>query len=166
LPNPIVLVTLIACVATAAAIDIRTGRVPNRITMGAAVIGLGLAATGASGLTLTQAAIGTGLGFLLLLPGYLLGGTGAGDVKLLAGIGAIVGPDRIVTAFLFSAIAGGVIAIGFAVERGRVLATLSRTAAIMGWGSAAQVGVATGSNRFPFAPAIAIGTLLAVLADG
>ncbi len=42
-----------------------------------------------------------------MMPGHVLGATGAGDVKLMAAVGAIVGPAMVVTAFLFTAIAGG-----------------------------------------------------------
>jgi len=54
---------------------------------------------------------GAALGFLFLLLPYLLGGIGAGDVKLLAVYGALLGPHLIITAFLYGAILGGVIAL-------------------------------------------------------
>jgi hypothetical protein len=73
-------------------------------------IGLALAATGISGIARGQLS-----GFvdraLLMMPGYMLGATGAGDVKLMAAVGAVVGPVLVITAFLFTAIAGGVLAV-------------------------------------------------------
>ena len=54
---------------------------------------------------------GFALGLLLMMPGHALGATGAGDVKLMAAVGAIVGPGLVVSAFLFTAIAGGILAI-------------------------------------------------------
>ena len=54
--------------------------------------GFVMAVGGMSGLTLTQAVLGLAAGLLLMLPGHALGATGAGDVKLMAAVGAIVGP--------------------------------------------------------------------------
>ncbi|MDR3599012.1 MAG: prepilin peptidase [Desulfosporosinus sp.] len=53
---------------------------------------------------------GAALGFLFLLLPYLFGGIGAGDVKLLAVYGALLGPHLIITAFFYGAIIGGVVA--------------------------------------------------------
>ncbi len=56
--------------------------------------------------------LGTVVGLALLLPLYAIGGMGAGDVKLLAGVGAWMWPTVTFFAFAVSAIVGGVIAIG------------------------------------------------------
>ena len=67
----------------AAAIDVRTGKIPNALTAG--VAGSGARRSPPSGLTghsVAAAAIGGVLGFVMMLPGHVLGGTGAGDVKL------------------------------------------------------------------------------------
>src|SRR5258705_4886630 len=55
--------------------------------------------------------LGTAIGLALLLPAYAIGGMGAGDVKLLAGVGAWVGGTITLYAFCVSAIVGGAIAI-------------------------------------------------------
>jgi prepilin peptidase CpaA len=56
--------------------------------------------------------LGTIVGLLLLLPAYAIGGMGAGDVKLLAGVGAWVWATTTLYAFCVSAIVGGAIAVG------------------------------------------------------
>ncbi|QEG34612.1 A24 family peptidase [Bythopirellula goksoeyrii] len=56
--------------------------------------------------------LGTVVGLACLLPLYAIGGMGAGDVKLLAGVGAWMWPSVTFMAFAVSAIVGGVIAIG------------------------------------------------------
>jgi prepilin peptidase CpaA len=56
--------------------------------------------------------MGTAVGLGLLLPAYAIGGMGAGDVKLLAGVGAWMWPSVTFYAFAVSALVGGVIAIG------------------------------------------------------
>lgn len=64
--------------------------------------------------------VGTGVGLALLLPAYAIGGMGAGDVKLLAGVGAWVWGTVTFFAFCASAVIGGLIAIGMVLVSGKV----------------------------------------------
>ena len=100
-----------------------------------------------------------------MMPGHALGATGAGDVKFMAAIGAIVGPALVVSAFLFTAIAGGVLALAVAVRRQRLAATIAGTGRLIAAPGDAkkEIQAATGSNRFAYGPAIAIGSVLAAL---
>ena len=82
----------------ATVIDIRQRRVPNVLTMGVASLGLVLAMAGLGGVTLGGALGGLGLGLALLLPAHVFGATGAGDVKLLAAFGALMGPADVFAA--------------------------------------------------------------------
>ena len=61
---------------------------------------------------MAAAAIGGVLGFVMMLPGHVLGGTGAGDVKLVAALGTLLGPAGVFMAVLYGAVAGGVLAAG------------------------------------------------------
>lgn len=61
--------------------------------------------------------LGTAVGLGLLMPAYAIGGMGAGDVKLLAGVGAWVGVSTTIWAFAVSAIAGAAIAVGMVLFR-------------------------------------------------
>jgi prepilin peptidase CpaA len=63
--------------------------------------------------------LGTGVGLGLLLPAYAIGGMGAGDVKLFAGVGAWVGMTHALGAFVISVVVGAVIAVGMVVYRRR-----------------------------------------------
>jgi len=54
---------------------------------------------------------GLGLGFSLLIVFYVYGGMGAGDVKLLAAVGAVVGPLNVFVGFLFASLLGGLYAL-------------------------------------------------------
>jgi prepilin peptidase CpaA len=96
---------------TAAAIDIRTRRIPNALTFGAAglsfVFALWSGGWHAFGLSVAGWAIGIGL----FLPIYVVGGMGAGDVKLLGAVGAWLGPLGALRTALFSVFAGGVLAL-------------------------------------------------------
>jgi prepilin peptidase CpaA len=69
---------------------------------------------------------GLALGFAAFLFPYLLGGMGAGDVKLMGGVGAVLGPANTLIALLFIAIAGGVIALGLMLQRGICRQTLAK----------------------------------------
>jgi prepilin peptidase CpaA len=152
-------------VLVATVIDIRTRRIPNALTATMAAVGVGVAAAGISGISLGMAIGGFLIGLVLMLPGHALGATGAGDVKLMAAIGAIVGPGLVVNAFLFTAVAGGVLALVVALRRRRLSATLATTARMIAApaGARREIESATPSSRFAYGPAIAVGSVLAAL---
>lgn len=56
--------------------------------------------------------VGTAVGLAVLLPAYAVGGMGAGDVKLMAGVGTWMWGTVTLYAFAATALVGGVIAIG------------------------------------------------------
>lgn len=156
---------LAAGVLVATVVDIRTRRIPNELTATMAGIGVGLAATGVSGVSVWASMAGFALGLLLMMPGHALGATGAGDVKLMAAVGAIVGPGLVVSAFLFTAIAGGILAILVALRRRRLAATVARTRRLIQAPNDAkqEIRAASASSRFAYGPAIAVGSVLAGL---
>ena len=151
--------------AAATVIDIRTRRIPNALTAVMAAAGLGLAAAGVSGISVGASVAGLLVGFALMMPGHMLGATGAGDVKLMAAVGAIVGPGMAVTAFLFTAIAGGVLAVVVAIRRRRLGATLTGTGRLIAAPADAprELRSAAPVRRFAYGPAIAIGSVVAAL---
>jgi prepilin peptidase CpaA len=165
-PSNALVVTAIAGIGGASVlVDLWSRRVPNKLTLGAAAFGVMLAVLGLSGLTPMTAFGGIVVGLLLMLPGHLIGGTGGGDVKLLAALGTLLGPSGIAVAFLYSAIAGGALALIVAMHRRVLRETVGRTAALVGarGGSVAAIEDTSKNNRFAYAPAIAIGALAAAL---
>jgi prepilin peptidase CpaA len=148
-----------------AAIDLRTRRVPNWLTLTITGVGINLAAAHLTAVSVTGALGGFAVGLLLMLPGHIVGATGAGDVKLFAAVGTLLGPTRIGVAFIYTAILGGVIALLVAMYRGRLQSTLQETATLVMTGGAnvAQIERPTTDNRFAYAPAIAVGTIVAAL---
>ena len=116
-------------------------------------------------MSVAAAAAGLLVGLLLMLPGHALGATGAGDVKLMAAIGALIGPWIVVKAFLFTAIAGGVLAVLVALKRRRLGMTVAGTARLIAAPSEArsELSAAPSSSRFCYGPAIAIGSVIAAL---
>ena len=93
---------------------------PNWLTLGITLTGLALATARLSGVGLGAAFAGFLLGLAIMLPGHLIGATGAGDVKLFAALGTLLGPGRRSSAFLYTAIAGGVLALVVAMQRRRL----------------------------------------------
>jgi prepilin peptidase CpaA len=86
-------------------------KIPNVITLPAALLAMGLHAyfAGLQGLYMSLG--GWVIGFALLILPYALKAMGAGDVKLLAAIGAVVGPIGVLIIFLYTAIIGGAYAL-------------------------------------------------------
>ena len=159
-------VLVIGAGVAATVVDIRERRVPNVLTMGIASVGLLLAMAGFGTVTIGGALGGLALGLALLMPAHIFGATGAGDVKLLAAFGALLGPADVFDAFLRAAILGGVMALTVALWRGRLRETLYGTAMLVTTRSqtaAALIEHPAVNNRFPYAPAIACGAVLVVL---
>jgi prepilin peptidase CpaA len=114
---PIWLLSIILIVA--AVIDGWILKVPNWLTVPLVIAGWTAAAYchGFSGLAWSMA--GTAVGIGVLLPAYAIGGMGAGDVKLMAGIGAWIGGTATFYAFCVTAIVGGAIAVVMVLVRRR-----------------------------------------------
>ncbi len=161
----------LACLA--AGIDILTRRIPNLLILSGAILGLVLAAWqgGVSSVTLSLG--GLLVGFLLLLPGYLLRMTGGGDVKLMASLGSLLGPKLILYAFALYIPAGLVWALLYATYAfafqgaGSPFArywALLRTLLVTGQVAYVRPlpNEALG-RRLPMAPAIAFGVIAAPL---
>jgi prepilin peptidase CpaA len=104
-----------------AIIDGRQLRVPNWLTFHFVIGGLAFAcwSGGAQALLLSMA--GAGVGLVSLLPLYAIGGMGAGDVKLMAGLGAWMGPSLTLGAFVASALVGGLIGLAMIAASGELI---------------------------------------------
>ena len=98
--------------------DLRSRRIPNVLTFGAAAAALVLHTVLGGWQGAGTASTGYLVGLALFIPFFLLGGMGAGDVKLVAAIGAWLGPMQAVWVVLFASIAGGILAVGVALAHG------------------------------------------------
>jgi prepilin peptidase CpaA len=107
-----------AFLVEAAIIDGWKLKVPNWLTYHMAAGGLAYAAYSGGWGAVGTSLLGLALGLALLMPLHMIGGMGAGDVKLLAGVGAWVGPQVVLGAFVVSAMAGGVMALAMAAASG------------------------------------------------
>jgi prepilin peptidase CpaA len=158
----------------AAVIDGRELRVPNWLTFPFALVGLA-ASLRPDGLGLVPALLGGLLGLALLLPLYAVGGMGAGDVKLLAGVGAWIGPALLWEAFVASAIAGAAMAVIMMLASGRLATHLGRMRSIaVEWlvirnpVLLAEIAAARKPSMtlLPYGIPIALGTLVVFLRAG
>ena len=139
---------LIGVLATAE--DLYRRRISNTTSAGAFLLGLG-AQTTLHGLRgLGDSLVGTVVGFLVFFIFFLLGGMGGGDIKLMAGFGAVVGWSQILMASLLTAIVGALFAMVFLLVR--KLKNKQHDAA------------AKASEAIPYAPAITLGVLLSFAA--
>jgi prepilin peptidase CpaA len=124
-------ILLAILVTVAAAYDIRYRRIPNWLVLAGIIAGFAFNSysDGLSGLG--RAAAGLGLGFILYFPLYILRARGAGDVKIMAAVGAIIGPGNCFWVFLLTAVLGGLIALILLLFQGRVRHTFFNVAWIM-----------------------------------
>jgi prepilin peptidase CpaA len=156
------IVALVAILALAVKEDMRRHRIPNALVLAGLIVGLGLAITiGGVGGGLRSLG-GALVGLAVLMPFYLLRGMGAGDVKLMAAVGAFLGPLEVLIAAILSLVVGGALGIAFIAWRlfqSRGLAPGSITG--MGQHAATTITVSL-KQRFPYAIAIGLGTLLAL----
>jgi prepilin peptidase CpaA len=154
---------LAACV-----FDLRSRRIPNGLTFGAAAAGLAYAAATGGWPAAGAGLAGCGLVLALWLPLYALGGMGAGDVKLMAAIGMWVGPLTALHAVLYASIAGAVIAVSLVLARGIVRQTYHNLHLLIlhwqvaGFSPHAQLTLATATSpRLAYAVPVLIGTVVA-----
>lgn len=160
---------LMALLVVAAVIDWKSSRIPNWLTVGGMVLGLLINASKGTSLMagLGHSAGGLALGLLLPMPLYAMRILGAGDVKLMAVVGAFLGALLTLSAMLFSFMAGGVLAVGWAISQGLFGRMAANVAFIVtslvhpaggGW-RAASPGQLPSVGRLPFGLGISAGTI-------
>lgn len=123
-PRTTCIVLLIVLIA-AAVYDVRYRKIPNWISMAGILLGFAINyIIGPPEGGVLFALKGFALGFGIYVALYVVRAMGAGDVKLMGAVGALVGPERWFGIFLITAIVGGVLAFLLVAVRGRVKRTL------------------------------------------
>jgi prepilin peptidase CpaA len=161
-----ILVLLIATVS-----DLRSRRIPNWLVLPFLVAGILFSTITRGWSGLADSLEGVLVGALLLGIFRLLGGMGMGDVKLCASVGAWIGPHQLLFALAFMGLVGGIMAFAWAICGGFSKEMLNGTSdLIFGFGKRGlrkhETIVLTNpaARKMPYAPAIAIGTVLSFFA--
>lgn len=131
--------------------DLARRTVSNWLSLAALVAGIGCQALAGGWRGLGMALLGAVAGFAVFLVFYVLGGMGGGDVKLMAGFGAVLGVSRVLEAAFWTALTGGLLAaavIGFAAVRSYMRKNATKEPVAI-----------------PYAPAIVLGVWLTLLAN-
>ncbi|ASK61825.1 prepilin peptidase [Virgibacillus phasianinus] len=150
--------------------DLRNRKILNIVTLPAILIALAFhtITTGLDGFLFSGQGFLVGLG-LLLIP-FLMGGIGAGDVKLLAAIGALKGTVFVLYTGIYAGIIGGLIAIFILVKQRKLGFTLKHmlfsAVFLKGTKGSLQVPADKGNTlSIPYAVSIAIGAILTFLLE-
>ena len=164
------LAALAAMLAAASWHDMIRARIPNQVVLAGIFTAFLLAAL-PGGIGVVSAGSGLLVGLALLLPFYLLGVMGAGDVKLFAATGAFIGFPAVIGVALLTFLAGGVLSLALALRLRSVHSVLVnlRTGLLLGLahlctGSLPRKGdLPVTESRIPYGVAIAVGTAASVV---
>jgi prepilin peptidase CpaA len=147
--------------------DLRSRRIPNWLVFPFLLAGIAVSGWLHGWHGIWQSLAGLGLGALLFGILFLMGGMGMGDVKLCAAIGAWVGPHQLLTALVLTGIFGGVMAVCWAAAGGFLGELFKGSGDLIfglkdrGMRPHPELVLANPKTRkLPYAPAIAIGTLV------
>ena len=148
-----------AVASVAAVIDLRSRRIPNWLVLAAFASGLVLH-VGRDGMSgLAMAVGGAALGLLVFAPLYLIRAIGAGDVKLIAALGSLLGPQALVSVLVYCAIAGGVMSALLLARQGLLRASLANV--LMN-----PLHISRSGAKAPYGVAIASGVYLSMFLPG
>ncbi len=154
-------VFLLLVLAFASWTDIRRHRIANVLTFSMLGIGLTLQFWFLSLDGLWTGLQGMGVGLVVLLPFFLLGGMGAGDVKLMAAVGSIIGPIPALLAACLSLVAAGLFSFVLLLRHRDLGRMLRRYAVVLATRQYLPPEADEVANkRFPYAAAIAVGTII------
>jgi len=155
----------LVCALTGSVFDVRSRRIPNFITLPGILFGLLLHFSLGGWRQLGLSALAGLICGLVFVVFWLAGGMGAGDVKLMTAVGAIAGLRLTGYLLIMTALAGGVMALGLALWRGRLKETVMNVGALAlhhrmeGLSPHPQLNLANARTlRLPYALAVAAGT--------
>jgi prepilin peptidase CpaA len=159
--------TALAIGGLACVTDLRSARIPNGLTFGAAALALLFHLLAPSGEGVAFAVLGLLAGLLVFFPFFALGAMGAGDVKLMAALGAWIGWAPTLQVALYGSLAGGVLALVVAAWHGylrramRNLGTLAQHWWLVGVKPLPALTLESGHGlRLPYALPITVGLVV------
>jgi prepilin peptidase CpaA len=149
--------------------DIKFKIIPNRVVLAIILLGLALNFLSHEAMGSGNSLLGFAAGFLIMLPFYMVAGMGAGDVKLMAAIGSVVGLDNVLVVIVSSLILMGFISLVFLIVKGDLFKLLLRYQRV---GVGLLYGVfyyerpapsEAAAQRLPMAPAVTLATVYVLL---
>ncbi|HEX8127668.1 MAG TPA: prepilin peptidase [Pyrinomonadaceae bacterium] len=147
--------------------DARYRRIPNAFVLATLIAGLSVN-TIMNGTAGALASIGgCAFAFALMFMLHIFGAMGAGDVKLFAGIGSVVGVSLVLPTFLVVVLVGGALAVVTMIRAGTVRETLWRVVQIFvgflpGWEMPRFSVPAERRYTIPYGVAITVGSLISL----
>jgi prepilin peptidase CpaA len=163
--NAYVVILLAVLLVPAAVIDYRQHRIPNWLSLSGWVLGCAAGFAGGGTAGLQTAVLGLAIMLAAMLPFYVLGWMGAGDAKLMAAVGAVVGSGWVLPVLAAVVVAGAVMAVAVLARSGRLRSAFDRFRAMVGMSIAAARPTYIGPSRgetglvLPYGVPIAVGTL-------
>ena len=167
------LLVLLILLSAAVVIDLRSRRIPNMLLLPALILAPVLATLVGGLEALLASAAGLLLGMAMLMPLYLVGGLGAGDVKLLGVVGSFLGPWGAIVAGLATMMAGAVIGLIVIMWQrlrpGIAMPAMQPPEILLARGigqesdsNTTSINRQDGAITIPYAPAISLGTVAAL----
>ncbi len=155
---------LLTLLLTAALTDLHSRRIPNTLVGAGALFGFLLSLSTLNGFVgWQQSTTGLIAGLIIFLPFYLLGHMGAGDVKLLAMVGSFIGIGAVPEAALYIMLVGGFLAVLWQwMQRRFTAANPAKGSALPSRWLARLQHKVLADQRYPYAPAIAVGTCISL----
>lgn len=117
---------LLMLITAAGFCDLKERKIPNKITFTGILIGIMFNIITVGGMGLLQSLLGMFAGLAIFFLPFVMGGMGAGDVKLMGAIGALMGWRFSVMTALYSAIVGGIMVLIYLLHTGKLRETLKK----------------------------------------
>lgn len=169
LPLSILAVT-VAFIATCWLTDVKTRQIPNLLSGGALIVGVLLNLTFFGRWGLMNSVAGASVAFCVLIGPFALGGVGGGDVKMMAAIGALLGPVLVLNALAVGLILGGVVMMVHLAGLGRLKEKLMSTVRMVAgaWSEKSLVPLRLSDDdatavTLPYSVPLGLGTVAVVL---
>jgi prepilin peptidase CpaA len=147
--------------------DVRYRRIPNAFVLAAFSGGVLMNAI-LGGLQGVYSSItGCALAFFLMFMFHIFGAMGAGDVKLFAAIGAVIGAPLVVPTFLVVVLTGGLLAVVSIIRAGILITTMQRVLQIFvgmlpGWQMPKFTVPLDRKHTIPYGVAITMGSIISI----
>lgn len=162
-------VVLLLLVSIAAINDLTTRRIPNRLLLTGLACVFGIRLLSVDPLSSLLGALGgIGVGLAVFLPFYLVRGMAAGDVKMMAVVGAFTGAEEALQIAVLTWCVGGVMALLLMLLRGRLMLAISNVGRMLSGlvvpnGIAITTSAKESAGSMPYGVAIAMGTLIVLV---